>query len=142
MRENPMRILDSVRRCPTLAKRFWAGVLPGDEPNACWEWRGPGGNNKRSLSVGRYSLSAARVSWFMTTGELPLGGRFVFVCGNPDCVRPSHLAWGMSARTAKRLSEQSNGVAPVGGPRVPAETRPRDPRLQLVIPEEQCRLAG
>lgn len=138
-----MRILDSVRRCPTLVSRFWAGVLPGNEPNACWEWRGPRGSNKRSLSVGRYSLSAARVSWFVATGELPLGGRFVFVCGNPDCVRPSHLAWGMSARTAKRFSELSNGtMRPVGEPRVPAERTPREPRLQLVIPEQPSRAAG
>jgi hypothetical protein len=74
-------------------------VLNGE----CWEWRAasnkPGYGNipitrsvARSVGLpnGRHLLTH-RVSYFLATGDLPLGLVIDHLCRNPSCFRPSHL---------------------------------------------------
>lgn len=138
MRHNHEEVLDTMRRSATLARRFWAGVTPCDGPNACWEWRSPNGGDALSLSVGRYKISVDRISWFLSTGELPAGGHVTARCGNERCVRPSHLAWGLSQLSLRRVVGLSNGYAePAAAIASPDRTDPRQARTQLRIPRDR-----
>lgn len=72
--------------------RFWSKVKIG-KPDECWEWqayRSKSGYGKfgiRRITV----MYAHRVSWMITSGDVPKGLVVAHRCDNPPCVNPSHL---------------------------------------------------
>jgi hypothetical protein len=110
MRPNHQTIVRALRGNTRASERFWARVSKVDTPDGCWEWIGsskPGAHPV--FSVSRYTMGAARAAWFMETGELPVGGRVQPQCGNPLCVRPSHLHWHVGRRTELVLNAMNDG---------------------------------
>jgi hypothetical protein len=97
-------------------ERFWSNVSLDASPAGCWEWRGAvKGSRHLTFFIGSHSVAAARVAWFIATGELPIGGRLLHVCENDYCVRPTHLLWAIGWRTNRTRNALGDGylTAPV-----------------------------
>jgi hypothetical protein len=109
----------ALARDPRIAHRFWSLVERAETPNGCWQWRGPMRlPSYPSFSIGRRSVAAARVAWYIATGELPRGGRLRHDCDNAECVRPSHLTWEIGRTTARRLQADGSGYLRTSGIRI------------------------
>jgi hypothetical protein len=97
-------------------ERFWSNVSVDHSSTGCWEWRGSvKGTRHLTFFIGSHSIAAARVAWFIATGELPIGGRLRHVCENDYCVRPTHLVWTIGWRTNRTRNALGDGylTAPV-----------------------------
>jgi hypothetical protein len=116
MRPGSLHILKALQRDPTILQRFWSRVVKSEMDNGCWEWTGrcrtPG---CPSFQVGQWSIAPSYVTWFSSTGALPLGGHIQRVCENGMCVRPSHLTWIVGRVTERRLRAQSDGYEELVG---------------------------
>lgn len=98
-----------------LTDRFWSkvdknGPAPERRPDLgpCWLWTSTvvAGYGKFKMKVeGRHTpVSAHRVAWWLSTGEMPPGGFKPghrgghdltpdHLCGVPSCVNPAHVEW-------------------------------------------------
>ena len=87
----------------TLEERFWSKVVKKEE-DECWEWNGA----KLSAGYGHFHLShlddisvkisAHRLMYILTYGNI---GKSLIVrhkCDNPGCVNPKHLVLGMDVQ--------------------------------------------
>jgi len=83
-------------------ERFWANVLCGVTPDACWGWLGhylstaPSQQYGRITWQGRMTL-AHHISWMIHVGPIPGGKIIRHRCpggGNSWCTNPRHLAIG------------------------------------------------
>lgn len=105
----------------TLA-RFWASVERGEGAEDCWEWRERAPGRHPVFRVKHHAVSAARIAWFVATGEFPLAGRVRHTCQNISCVRPEHLEWELGMMGERRLLASSNGYVSVAALRSGART--------------------
>jgi hypothetical protein len=113
VRTRRAKALLAIGRDHRVLERFWSSVEQSVEPNGCWEWKGwlkPGGYP--AFQIGQQSIAAPYVTWFWSTGDLPLGGRLHQTCDNSLCVRPSHLAWSVGRVMMRRLAAESDGYIP------------------------------
>jgi hypothetical protein len=108
-----------LERDPRLTQRFWSSVERTDSPDGCWHWRGPLKlRTYPAFFIGTRSVAAARVAWFIETGELPRGGRLRHECENEECVRPSPLIWEIGRTTERRLFADGSGYLRTTGVRM------------------------
>jgi hypothetical protein len=111
MLSNYEAVLAALRWSPTLIDRFRSAIEPEGGSNGCWVWTGSRRRSLPVMTVRQHTVASVRVAWFLTTGELPDGGRFKSRCGNPDCVRPNHVEWRLNwiarRNRAERLGEWS-----------------------------------
>jgi hypothetical protein len=95
----------------TLEQRLWSRIAVGD-PRECWAWEGS--HNPRGLPYfvfaardrGDYNLrqrfgtrsisgiTAQRVLWGLTVGDVPYKRVIYHTCGNRGCMNPNHLCLG------------------------------------------------
>jgi hypothetical protein len=103
--------------------RFWSRVVPDPAPPGCWEWNGHvRGARYPTFFIGSHTISAARVAWFLATGELPIGGRLLHRCENERCVRPTHMIWAIGWRTNRSRTAAGEGYLSTPAPLMVAET--------------------
>ena len=116
MRRQRSKVVSAIERDPRILQRFWSYVDKNEVDNGCWEWTGrchkPG---YPCFQVGQRCVHPSYISWFSTTGEIPLGGRIERVCDNNLCVRPSHLSWLVGRRTEERLIAEADGYLTLAG---------------------------
>ena len=79
--------------------RFWSNV---DKSSGCWVWTGTcdkDGYGVFGATVNGYHYARApRFSYWLATGQHPVGLWVLHRCDNPPCVRPDHLFIGDAAR--------------------------------------------
>jgi len=73
-------------------KRFWSHVAVG-HPDECWPWNGcrftSGYGRVRTSRTS--TISAHRLAWILTNGEIPSDQIICHHCDNPPCCNPAHL---------------------------------------------------
>lgn len=105
--------------------RFWEKVQR-NERDKCWPWLGTRKpNGYGMIGIGGKIVSAHRLSWELTYGEIPPGFFVCHKCDNPPCVNPSHLFLGTAEDNVH--DAQAKGRIPVARPRPPKVRRVRPP---------------
>jgi hypothetical protein len=111
-----------------VATRFWAKVLRGVEPDACWTWIGAKKETGPGQGYGSFKLKsdtsrgAHRVSYALFNDVSPGEMKVCHRCDNPPCVNPAHLFLGTQLdnihdmvakgrRVAVDQSGENNGAA-------------------------------
>ena len=105
-------------------KRFWSKV---DKSGDCWEWTG--GKNRKgygNIRVNGKTVSAHRLSYFLSNGDIPDGLFVCHTCDNPGCVNPKHLWTGTVSDNAKDMYRKGRGPDFVGEKNPRAKLNPDD----------------
>lgn len=77
---------------PQVASRFWQKVKKTD---GCWLWTaGRSSNGYGQFWLNGLTITAQRVSYMLSKGEIPANMVVRHKCDNPQCVRPDHLELG------------------------------------------------
>jgi len=104
----------------SIEKRFWSKVRKEPGAKACWEWTASKRHGYGNFGVGSRSdgtrtvMSAPRVSWIMTYGDIPDRLWVLHKCDNPACVRPNHLFLGTHGHNMKDMATKNRRKGPLG----------------------------
>ena len=74
--------------------RFEAKIETPADPLGCWRWTASTRNGYGVFHVGRITLHAHRVAWWLWRGMIPDGLCVLHRCDTPPCVNPEHLFLG------------------------------------------------
>jgi hypothetical protein len=103
-----------IEREPAAVAAFWALVDCSLDPHSCWRWRGRTDRcGQATMRVWHTTVQAVRVASYAVTGHYPTASRYAHACGDPTCVRPSHLRWSTSRAHRRDVEANSDGY---GGP--------------------------
>lgn len=94
-------------------KRFWSkvDVRPAGQPG-CWEWNAalkPNGYGWFCLD-GK-AISAHKMAWILSFGQIPQGKNVCHRCDNRKCVRPDHLWLGTQSENLTDMWRKGRGVS-------------------------------
>lgn len=91
----------------TLAERLVFNVETGVSPIDCWGYRGSlDKDGYGSISIGRKTLRAHRVSWEIFRGPIPKGLLVCHHCDHPWCTNPQHLFLGSALDNLRDCSRK------------------------------------
>jgi hypothetical protein len=77
----------------------------------CWEWLGRSNDDGYGkISWSGKDLSAHRLSFEMTFGEIPNGMEVLHKCDNPPCVNPNHLFLGTQTDNIRDMKQKKRGA--------------------------------
>lgn len=95
-----------------LKERFDSKWMP--EPfSGCWIWTAATNRQGYGLfHVGTKHTAAARVSWELYNGEIPLGKYVCHKCDIPICVNPNHLFIGTQTDNMRDMSAKGRYSTP------------------------------
>jgi len=105
-----------------IVTRFWRHVDCRLAEAECWAWHGRLDRSAEPvLLFPGGSVSAARLAWYVVLGRFPLAGHTYRRCGNPRCVRPTHLRWRVSSRARASMEAIHGYLRHTGSPTVGRE---------------------
>lgn len=99
---------------PITVARFWSKVSVLKSEDECWHWKGArngsGYGSFRVPEIGRVTVSAHRVAYFLYKEEWPDDELLVrHKCDNPICVNPHHLELGTHVDNGRDMVERGRG---------------------------------
>ena len=110
-----MRRAAESRRWPPLAERFWAKTRV-DTVSGCLLWTGTTlqprwgtGFSYGKVRLGGKLMSAHRVAWELTHGQVLDGLMVLHKCDVRNCVNPDHLFLGTHADNMRDMSAKGRG---------------------------------
>ena len=74
-------------------EKFWKRVAKGS-PEGCWDWLGGTASGYGKISWQGKVVSAHRLAYTLTYGEIQQGMCVMHTCDNPRCCNPQHLTLG------------------------------------------------
>lgn len=115
-----MRLADICPNVPDLrerfVERFWSKVDIG-ESDDCWPWQAcTCGHGKAQLNYGRFgvgggrTMTAHRVAYLLTRGEVDDGLFVCHECDYPPCCNPAHLFEGTGKENAADRDRKGRAV--------------------------------
>ena len=121
---------------------FWADVVPNQDPDGCWGWRGKIGQDGYGGQKFRGVHSVAtRVMWDEMTGSAPPENLLVcHTCDNRGCVNPKHLFLGTVQDNADDMVRKGR-AASVGQPPVLDSAQVQTIRTLWTATQDTRRLA-
>lgn len=102
--------------------RFWRKVEKRG-PDECWPWKAahlPTGYGLFHFGQDR-TVVATRVSFFLATGEDPVGFQVQHACDNPPCVNPAHLKKGTPWDNTLDMWDRNREAPGIKGARLAGE---------------------
>jgi hypothetical protein len=94
--------------------RFHSRVRRG-EPDECWPWlRGRFADGYGGFKVGKQTMKANRVAYFIANGIDPGQLQVCHTCDNPSCCNPAHLFLGDTSANITDAVEKGRIAFPTG----------------------------
>lgn len=102
---------------------------------SCHIWTGAKSNGYGAFGLEGKTYPAARVAYFIATGQDPDDARVSHTCGNTACVNPEHLLLGMNKSNPVGTATQAHvgHRRPTGEPIPPKQLSRYTPAMQLVL---------
>lgn len=95
-------------------RHFWDGAIPCSLGCLVWQRcrdrHGYGTARIYPPGAAGIVMTAHRVAWTYTYGEIPAGMHVLHRCDNPPCIRPDHLFLGTNADNARDRKEKGRTV--------------------------------
>lgn len=95
--------------------RFWEKVAKTEDGDQCWIWLATGDREGYGhFKIRGYQYRAARVAYFLATGEQPSGKMVLHSCDNPRCVNPGHLRLGTASDNSLEMKNRNRSCRLLG----------------------------
>lgn len=113
-----------------IERRFWTKVNI-QAPEDCWEWeRCLTKQGYGSFYMGK-AVTASRVAWTLTNGEIPPGLHVLHHCDNKKCCNPKHLFLGTNLDNIADKTSKYRGASKLTSQMVESIRKDTNPQVDI-----------